>query len=206
MESIIKTGRRMVEERAVPAPHDFSKKIDSLKELYNKLGAQITDSKTKLENALLTAREIQNDLHSLTAWLDGLNNVGKQTLELEMSRMEAIKDKLNANFVEYAKSCDPTYLENLKQQIDTINVRWDHLKKHGLVKHNRGNDVDAIQKYLNDIENELDCPETMSSAKLKVLSNELRAKASEVDASDNKALTKQWEKIMEKITVSGSKY
>ncbi|CAB3232974.1 unnamed protein product [Arctia plantaginis] len=201
VESIIKTGRKMVEEKTVPEPQEFSKKIDMLKELYNKLGAQITESKTKLEYALLTAREIQNDLQSLTTWLDGLGtNIGKQTLELEMSRMEAIKDKLNGNYVEFAKNCDPVYLEKLKEQIDTINSRWTHLKKHGLVK--RGNDIDVLQKYLSDIEQELDSPSTMSPAKLKVLSNEVRAKAQDVEALDNKTLSKLWEKIIDKITAA----
>ncbi|CAB3224722.1 unnamed protein product [Arctia plantaginis] len=201
VESIIKTGRKMVEEKTVPEPQEFSKKIDMLKELYNKLGAQITESKTKLEYALLTAREIQNDLQSLTTWLDGLGtNIGKQTLELEMSRMEAIKDKLNGNYVEFAKNCDPVYLEKLKEQIDTINSRWTHLKKHGLVK--RGNDIDVLQKYLSDIEQELDSPSTMSPAKLKVLSNEVRAKAQDVEALDNKMLSKLWEKIIDKITAA----
>lgn len=192
----------MVEDQAVPEPQEFSKKIDMLKELYNKLGAQITESKTRLEYALLTAREIQNDLQSLTSWLDGLGtNMGKQTLELEMSRMEAIKDKLNANYVDFAKNCDPVYLEKLKEQIEGINSRWEHLKKHGLVR--RGNDIDVLQRYLADMEQELDCPDTMSAAKLKLLGSELRAKAGDVEALDNKPLTKQWEKIQDKITVSG---
>ncbi|XP_075984484.1 dystrophin isoform X3 [Anticarsia gemmatalis] len=201
VETIIKTGRKMVEEKSVPEPQEFSKKIDMLKELYNKLGAQITESKSKLEYALLTAREIQNDLQSLTSWLDGLGtNVGKQTLELEMSRMEAIKDKLNGNYVEFAKSCDPVYLEKLKEQIDAINARWAHLKKHGLVK--RGNDIDVLHKYLADIEQELDSPATMSPAKLKLLATEVRAKAADVDALDNKPLAKLWEKIIDKITAA----
>ncbi|CAG4985372.1 unnamed protein product [Colias eurytheme] len=201
VESIIKTGRKMVEEKSVPEPQEFSKKIDTLKELYNKLGAHITESKTRLETALLTAREIQNDLQSLTSWLQGLGNVGKQTLELEMSRMEAIKDKLNANYVEFTKICDPVHLESLRNQIDDINERWEHLKRHGLKKET---EVETLQRYLNDIDQELDSPETMSAAKLKLLKTEVRAKASEVEAMDNKALTKQWSRIVEKITAKES--
>lgn len=199
VETVIKTGRKMVEEKAVPEPQEFSKKIDTLKELYNKLGAQITESKTKLENALLTAREIQNDLQSLNNWLDGLgSNIGKQTLELEMSRMEAIKDKLNANHLEFAKHCDPVYLESLKQQIDATNKRWDHLKKHGFVK--RENDIGLLQEYLNKIDESLE--NGMSEDTLKKLENEVRDKANEVESLDNKALTKQWQKVLEKIMVS----
>ncbi|XP_045779369.1 dystrophin, isoforms A/C/F/G/H-like isoform X8 [Maniola jurtina] len=199
VESIIKTGRKMVEEKAVPGPQEFSKKIDMLKELYNRLGAHVTESKTKLETALLTAREIQNDLQSLTSWLHGLGNVGKQTLELEMSRMEAIKDKLNANYVEFGKNCDQVYLESLREQIDDINTRWDNLKRHGLGK--KETEVESLQRYLNDIEQELECPETLSTAKLRLLKTEVRGKASDVDAMDSKALSKQWERILEKITV-----
>ncbi|XP_039760235.1 dystrophin-like isoform X3 [Pararge aegeria] len=199
VESIIKTGRKMVEEKAVSEPQEFSKKIDMLKELYNRLGAHVTESKTKLETALLTAREIQNDLQSLTSWLHGLGNVGKQTLELEMSRMEAIKDKLNANYVEFGKNCDQVYLESLCDQIDDINTRWDNLKRHGLGK--KETEVEALQRYLNDIDQELESPETMSAAKLRLLKTEVRGKASDVDAMDNKALSKQWERILEKITV-----
>ncbi|XP_050354937.1 dystrophin, isoforms A/C/F/G/H isoform X1 [Nymphalis io] len=198
VESIIKTGRKMVEEKAVPEPQEFSKKIDMLKELYNKLGAHVTESKTKLETALLTAREIQNDLQSLTSWLQGLGNVGKQTLELEMSRMEAIKDKLNANYVEFAKGSDPVYLASLREQIDDINTRWNNLKRHGLGK--KETELESLQRYLNDIDQELDSPETMSAAKLKLLKTEVRLKAAEVESIDNKALSKQWERILEKIT------
>ncbi|CAH0731277.1 unnamed protein product, partial [Brenthis ino] len=200
VESIIKTGRKMVEEKSVPEPQEFSKKIDMLKELYNKLGAHVTESKTKLETALLTAREIQNDLQSLTSWLQGLGNVGKQSLELEMSRMEAIKDKLNANYMEFAKNCDPVYLENLREQINDINSRWDNLKRHGLEK--KETEVETLQRYLNDIDQEMESPETMSHAKLRLLKTEIRAKASEVEAMDNKALLKQWERILEKITAA----
>lgn len=191
----------MVEDKSVPEPQDFSKKIDTLKELYNKLGAQITESKTKLENALLTAREIQNDLQSLNNWLDGLgNNIGKQTLELEMSRMEAIKDKLNANHIEFAKHCDPVYLESLKEQIELTNKRWDHLKKHGIVK--RENEIESMQVYLNNIDKELDNIEKLSPDKLKDIESDVRGKAHDIECLDNKALTKQWENSLQKITVS----
>lgn len=190
----------MVEEKAVSEPQEYTKKIDTLKELYNKLGAQITESKTKLENALLTAREIQNDLQSLNNWLDGLGtNIGKQTLELEMSRMEAIKNKLNANHVEFSKHCDPVYLESLKNQVDVVNKRWDHLKKHGIVK--RENEIEMLQEYLKDVDQKLDS-EKITDDNLKTLESAVKAKANEVESLDNKVLTKHWEKILEKIKVS----
>jgi hypothetical protein len=37
VESIIKSGRKLVEDKAVPDPQKFSTRIDTLKELYNKV-------------------------------------------------------------------------------------------------------------------------------------------------------------------------
>ncbi|CAK1546843.1 unnamed protein product [Leptosia nina] len=203
VESIIKTGRKMVEEKAVPEPNEFSKKIDTLKELYNKLGAHVTESKTRLETALLSAREIQNDLQTVTNWLQGLSHVGQQTLELEMSRMEAIKDKLNGNYVQFTQICDPVYLENLRDQIEEINNRWTQLKRHGLSK--RDVDAETMQKYLNDVERQLDGSEPLSATKLSQISSHLRAKATDVEALDNKALSNHWTKITEKVAAKQSK-
>ncbi|CAG9138636.1 unnamed protein product, partial [Plutella xylostella] len=198
VEGIIKSGRKMVEEKSVPEPQEFSKKIDSLKELYNKLGAQITESKTKLESALITAREIQNDLQSLTSWLDGLDaNMGKQTLELEMSRMQAIRDKLNANHVEFSRHCDAAHLADLREQIDDVNRRWDHLKKYGVSK---PLDLTSVQKYLADVDAQLDGEVTPE--KLRDMERELRAQAKDIEALDNKAVHKQWENILTKIATA----
>ncbi|XP_048478276.1 dystrophin, isoforms A/C/F/G/H-like isoform X2 [Plutella xylostella] len=202
VEGIIKSGRKMVEEKSVPEPQEFSKKIDSLKELYNKLGAQITESKTKLESALITAREIQNDLQSLTSWLDGLDaNMGKQTLELEMSRMQAIRDKLNANHVEFSRHCDAAHLADLREQIDAVNRRWDHLKKHGVSK---PLDLTSVQKYLADVDAQLDGEVTPE--KLRDMERELRAQAKDIEALDNKAVHKQWENILTKIATARPAY
>nr|XP_049693576.1 dystrophin, isoforms A/C/F/G/H isoform X3 [Helicoverpa armigera] len=174
VETIIKTGRKMVEEKTVEEPQEFSKKIDLLKELYNKLGAQITEAKARLEYALLTAREIQNDLHALAAWLDGLGaGLGRQALELEMSRMEATRNKLNANYAEFARNCDPAYLDKLADQVADINARWDRLKRHGVAPAAD----DELQRFLDDAEQQLECRDTASAAKLRVLAGELRRRA-----------------------------
>lgn len=189
----------MVEEAAVPAPQEFSKKIDMLKELYNKLGAQITESKSRLERALLTARELQNDLAALAGWLDGLGGLGQQTLELEMSRMQAIRDKLNANYEDFAQNCDPTYLNKLREQIEEINSRWEQLKKHGVVK--RGNDIDELTRWLRDVEARL-AGAAPGTPALRVLGAELRARTHEVRAADCRALSKLYDRVRDQLTVS----
>ncbi|XP_063538770.1 uncharacterized protein LOC134748000 [Cydia strobilella] len=192
VESVIKTGRKMAEDED---GRELSPRIDALKELYNRLGAQVTESKTRLENALLTAREIHNDLGALGTWLDGLGaGVGRQTLELEMSRMEAIKDKLNANHREYAKSCDPASLAELREQVDEINARWERLKKHGVTK-----DESSPQKFLDDVARELTSQATLTDAKLRALDGELRARASDIRATNDPALVKQLDKLISDV-------
>jgi hypothetical protein len=37
VESIIKSGRKLVEDEDVPDPQNFSTRIDTLKDLYNKV-------------------------------------------------------------------------------------------------------------------------------------------------------------------------
>lgn len=128
VESVIRSGR----QAAGGAGGALGAELDALKELYNRLGAQVTDSKSRLESALLAARELHADLHALATWLDGLAaNVGKQTLELEMSRMEAVRDKLNTNYAQFVEQCDAAQLAGLRERVEAVNARWEQLRRHG---------------------------------------------------------------------------
>ena len=49
MEGTIKMGRKLVETSSVDNPHQTSKHIDSLKELFNILGAQVTYFEPKIK-------------------------------------------------------------------------------------------------------------------------------------------------------------
>ncbi|XP_045487028.1 dystrophin, isoforms A/C/F/G/H isoform X5 [Pieris rapae] len=196
VETVIKTGRKMVEEKAVAEPQDFSKKIDGLKELYNKLGAHVTEAKTRLEGALLTAREMQNDLQALGSWLRGLAPaVGPQTLELEMSRMEAVRNKLNDNFRNFAALCEPARLVSLRAQIDDVNERWLQLRKP------RGASCTAeeLRRRLADVERDL--ASGVPASRLAMIVADLRPKVAEVESIGDETLRDQWAKVMEKITV-----
>nr|XP_032522222.1 dystrophin, isoforms A/C/F/G/H-like isoform X3 [Danaus plexippus plexippus] len=129
VESIIKTGRKTVEEGGAERQRALSAEIDALKELYNRLGAHVTEAKGRLEAALLAAREIQSDLASLGVWLRSAKVAGRHKLELEMSRMAAIRDKLQANYEELARGCDPAHLAGLRAQLDDVNEQWERLRR-----------------------------------------------------------------------------
>lgn len=98
----------------------------------------MTEAKGRLESALVAAREMQSDAAALARWLDGLGKLGQQTLELEMSRMRAVRDNLNANLAAWRRlastePADPANsdpgLSALQAQIDDLNKRWDQLKR-----------------------------------------------------------------------------
>lgn len=132
MEGAIRSGRRVAERAGAGGERGaaLSARIDALKELYNRLGARVTDAKGRLEGALVASREMHADLHALASWLDSLAaRPPRQTLELEMSRMEGLRDKLNATYAELERTCAGTQLESLRAQVAKVNARWERLRR-----------------------------------------------------------------------------
>lgn len=60
---MIKEGRKHAEEQL-----DLNPKIDALKELYNRLGSEITNAKTRLETSVELSKAVEQDLEDLTKW------------------------------------------------------------------------------------------------------------------------------------------
>lgn len=97
---------------------------------------QVTEAKGRLESALVAAREMQSDAAALSRWLDGVGaRLGPQGLELEMSRMQALRDNLNANLAAWQRLADPADPQQpavdcaLTKHVDALNKRWDLLKR-----------------------------------------------------------------------------
>lgn len=130
VEGAIRSGRRVAERVGAGAGGGLSARIDALKELYNRLGARVTDAKGRLEGALVASREMHADLHALSGWLDSLAaRPPRQTLELEMSRMEGLRDKLNATYAELERACAGAQLDSLRAQVAEVNARWERLRR-----------------------------------------------------------------------------
>ncbi|XP_024942901.1 dystrophin isoform X21 [Cephus cinctus] len=139
IESIIVTGRMLVEDRNVPEPEKFSKRIDTLKELYNKLGLQITESKSTLESALELSRDIYKHMTYINMSVDSINKeldtqknmpdlpvnaiYVTETLMEVIPRLNVVRDKLFRSQDEFSKLCDPMYLEQLKERISDVMTR-----------------------------------------------------------------------------------
>ncbi|XP_037829862.1 dystrophin isoform X1 [Kryptolebias marmoratus] len=69
VETVIKTGRQIVQRQQTEQPKEMDDRVSGLKLLYNQLGAQVTESKLELEKSLKLSRKLRKELNGLTEWL-----------------------------------------------------------------------------------------------------------------------------------------
>ncbi|XP_026823545.1 dystrophin, isoforms A/C/F/G/H isoform X3 [Ooceraea biroi] len=173
IECIIVTGRKLVEDTAVSEPDNFSKRIDMLKELYNKLGLHITESKSILESALDLSRDMHKNLTYINMSVESINKeldtqksmpdlpvnaiYVRETLTEVIPRLNVIRDKLLRSQDEFSKLCDPMYLEQLKEKMSDIITRLANTEKR--LRHCKGSEdepnVDEINAWLLQVEEKL---------------------------------------------------
>ncbi|XP_076668299.1 dystrophin, isoforms A/C/F/G/H isoform X6 [Andrena cerasifolii] len=139
IENIIVTGRKLVEDKCVLEPEKFSRRIDMLKELYNKLGLHITESKSCLESALDLSRDMYKNMSYINMSIDSINKeldtqknmpdlpvnaiYVRETLTEVIPRLNVVKDKLLKSQEDFSKLCDPMYLEQLKERLLDVVTR-----------------------------------------------------------------------------------
>ncbi|XP_059157467.1 dystrophin-like isoform X5 [Physella acuta] len=92
VETVLKTGRQIVERKQVDFPDSLSKQLDAIKQLYNELGAQIKQSKADLERSLKLTKTLKKELSLVTEFITSTN----QTLdEREDSTKKNLEEELN---------------------------------------------------------------------------------------------------------------
>uniref|UniRef100_A0A7N4PXW9 Utrophin n=1 Tax=Sarcophilus harrisii TaxID=9305 RepID=A0A7N4PXW9_SARHA len=69
VETVIKTGRQIVQKQQTDNPKGMDEQLTSLKFLYNDLGAQVTEGKQDLERASQLARKMRKETALLSEWL-----------------------------------------------------------------------------------------------------------------------------------------
>uniref|UniRef100_A0A671Z332 Dystrophin n=1 Tax=Sparus aurata TaxID=8175 RepID=A0A671Z332_SPAAU len=69
VETVIKTGRQIVQKQQTEQPKEMDDRVTALKLLYNQLGSQVTESKLELEKILKLSRKLRKELNGLTEWL-----------------------------------------------------------------------------------------------------------------------------------------
>ncbi|XP_060096541.1 utrophin isoform X3 [Heteronotia binoei] len=70
VETVIKTGRQIVQKQQTDNPKIMDEQLTALKFLYNDLGAQVTEGKQDLEQALHLSRKLKEESFSLSKWLE----------------------------------------------------------------------------------------------------------------------------------------
>lgn len=69
VETVIKTGRQIVQKQQTDNPKLMDEQLTALKLLYNDLGAQVTEGKQDLERAIVLAVKLKKESASLSEWL-----------------------------------------------------------------------------------------------------------------------------------------
>ncbi|XP_011703310.1 PREDICTED: dystrophin-like isoform X10 [Wasmannia auropunctata] len=173
IECIIVTGRKLVEDKAVPESDKFSKRIDMLKELYNKLGLHITEFKSILESALDLSRDMHKNIAYVNMSVESINKeldtqksmpdlpvnaiYVRETLTEVIPRLNVIRDKLCILQNQFSKLCDSMYLEQLKEKISDVIIRLANTEKRLRVCQGSEDEpnVDEINAWLLQVEEKL---------------------------------------------------
>ncbi|XP_021080176.1 utrophin isoform X3 [Mesocricetus auratus] len=69
VETVIKTGRHIVQKQQTDNPKGMDEQLTFLKVLYNDLGAQVTEGKQDLERACQLSRKMKKEADILSEWL-----------------------------------------------------------------------------------------------------------------------------------------
>uniref|UniRef100_A0A3Q3XEN2 Calponin-homology (CH) domain-containing protein n=1 Tax=Mola mola TaxID=94237 RepID=A0A3Q3XEN2_MOLML len=69
VETVIKTGRQIVQKQQTENPKAMDEQLTALKLLYNDLGAQVTEGKQDLEKALSLSQRFRKESGTLQDWL-----------------------------------------------------------------------------------------------------------------------------------------
>lgn len=128
IESVIKTGRKVCEEKTTRHPKKLSMGIDALKHLYNTLGEHVTQSKNSLEKLLRILNALNGKVNAIEKWIScraeceksGGRNASDEAVLLTNAEAEAMLDKCNELYREYNEICESNYLEDLRMKIDYL--------------------------------------------------------------------------------------
>lgn len=122
IETVIKTGRKVCEDRTTKSPKKLGLSIDALKHLYNALGEHVTQSKQMLERLLKMATALADNI----VRIEQLLLVENDAVESQETnhQIETLLSQSNAIYDQYRQTCEPTYLEDVRRKLDALNTRF----------------------------------------------------------------------------------
>ncbi|XP_017140994.1 dystrophin, isoforms A/C/F/G/H isoform X6 [Drosophila miranda] len=150
IESTIKTGRRVCEDRYTKSPKLLSQKIDALKHLYNALGENVTQSKVFLEGLLSLARNLEECFDSADTLIRRFESPqevhDRNSILLDF---EEVLRKCEEHYNEYSKSCDQSCMVDTRQRIDGLKATYHKLTSADIIK--RLTEMKATLQNLDNI-------------------------------------------------------
>ncbi|XP_034131909.1 dystrophin, isoforms A/C/F/G/H isoform X20 [Drosophila guanche] len=150
IESTIKTGRRVCEDRYTKSPKLLSQKIDALKHLYNALGENVTQSKVILEGLLSLARNLEECFDSADTLIRRFESPqevhDRNSILLDF---EEVLRKCEEHYNEYSKSCDQSCMVDARQRIDGLKATYHKLTSADIIK--RLTEMKATLQNLDNI-------------------------------------------------------
>ncbi|XP_072270336.1 dystrophin isoform X1 [Pyxicephalus adspersus] len=139
VETVIKTGRQIVQKQQTENPKDLDERLTALKLQYNELGAKVTEGKQVFEKCLKLSRKLRKETSSLTEWL--------AMIDTEVTRRSS-EEGMPTNLEEeiaWSKTVQKE-MEKRQQQLKNIQDLGDSLKA---VIGERSNLVDDKLSLLN---------------------------------------------------------
>lgn len=137
IENVIKTGRKICEDKTTKQSKKLSLSIDALKHLYNSLGEHVTQSKINLEKLIRLSSVLQTNINTIERWLDYSTKFTELTPEerknilgsdasllLTNDQIRVLLEKCEEMYGEYSVICDSLYLEDLKANIEILSQRF----------------------------------------------------------------------------------
>ncbi|KAL9896526.1 dystrophin isoform 9-T15 [Glossina fuscipes fuscipes] len=135
IESTIKMGRKVCEDKFTKSPKQLSQRIDALKHLYNALGENVTQSKIFLESLIKLAHQLEDcfDIadHLIKKFESPQEIHDRNSLFLEF---EDILQKSEDIYEEYSKSCDQVCMDDTRQRIDDLKATYLKLTSADVIK------------------------------------------------------------------------
>jgi regulator of replication initiation timing len=139
IESVIKTGRKLCEDKTTTNPKKLGQRIDNLKHLYNTLGDNVTRSKKDLETLLKYVEKLTGNFDVIELGLrfherQSTHNNDNDEPTPSLEKIEEHLDECYKIYSEYRKICKPLYLEDLKKTIDEYQDRFAKLSNTDIIK------------------------------------------------------------------------
>ncbi|GFN77850.1 dystrophin [Plakobranchus ocellatus] len=127
VETVLKTGRQIVERKQVDFPDSLGKQLDAIKQLYNELGAQIKQNKADLEKALKLSRKLKKELSLAREFMDSTrealeereDGAGSYNTEEELSFLKSTQEEV------VKREFSLTSVHDLIQQLQSLSEEVD---------------------------------------------------------------------------------